>query len=126
MGILVKFIKFGLVGFSGLIVDFGLTYLFKEVFKVQKFLANAIGLMSAASSNYVLNRIWTFESNNPDVALEYGKFIFISAVGLGINSLVLWVLNEKFKLNFYFAKLLAIVVTTIWNFMGNLLYTFTI
>ena len=126
MGILVKFIKFGLVGFSGLIVDFGLTYLFKEVFKVQKFLANAIGFMSAASSNYVLNRIWTFESNNPDVALEYGKFIFISAVGLGINSLVLWVLNEKFKLNFYFAKLLAIVVTTIWNFMGNLLYTFTI
>jgi len=125
MEIVIKFIKFGVVGFSGLLIDFGITYLLKEVFKIQKFLANAIGFLTAASSNYVLNRIWTFQSTNPDVAVEFGKFFFVSVVGLGINSLVLWVLNAKFKLNFYFAKLLAIIVTTFWNFIANYLYTFT-
>ena len=126
MEIVIKFIKFGVVGFSGMIVDFGITYLFKEVFKVQKFVANAIGFLTAASSNYIFNRIWTFQSDNPDVAMEFGKFFFVALIGLGINSLVLWVLNTKFKLNFYFAKLLAIIVTTFWNFIANYLYTFTI
>ena len=125
MEIVVKFIKFGIVGFSGLLIDFGITYLLKEVLKVQKFLANAIGFLTAASSNYILNRVWTFQSTNPDVAVEFGKFFFVSVIGLGINSLVLWVLNVKFRLNFYFAKLLAIIVTTFWNFIANYLYTFT-
>lgn len=124
MEILYKFIKFGIVGFSGVIIDFGFTYLFKEKLKVQKFVSNAIGFTIAASSNYIFNRIWTFKSNNPEVALEFTNFLVVSMFGLGINSLVLWVLNAKFKLPFYFSKLIAIVVTTFWNFFANYLYTF--
>ena len=124
MEILFKFIKFGVVGFSGVFIDFSITYLCKEKLRIQKFVANAIGFIVAATSNYYFNRIWTFKSTNPEVAVEFGNFLFISIIGLGINSVVLWVLNAKFKLNFYFAKLLAIVVTTFWNFIANYLYTF--
>lgn len=124
MEILFKFIKFGIVGFSGVIIDFGITYLLKEKLKIQKFLANAIGFLTAASSNYAFNRIWTFKSENPEVAVEFTNFFIVSVIGLGINSLVLWVLNAKFNLNFYFSKLIAIIVTTFWNFMANYLYTF--
>ena len=121
---LFKFLKFGVVGFSGLFVDFGFTYLFKEIFKFQKYLANAIGFMIAASSNYFLNRIWTFQSDNPDIAVEYTEFILISVVGLGINTLILWFVLKKFKINFYLAKVFAIAVVTIWNFLANALITF--
>ncbi len=120
-----KFLKFGIVGFSGLIVDFGFTYLFKEIFKVQKFLANAIGFLIAASSNYFLNRIWTFQSTNPEIAVEYTEFILISVVGLGINTFILWFILKKFKINFYLAKVFAIAVVTIWNFLANALITFS-
>lgn len=121
---LLKFIKFGLVGGSGVIVDFFFTWLTKEKFKVQKYLANAIGFSIAASTNWFLNRIWTFNSHNPDLLLEYSQFILISMAGLGINSLVLWILTDKFKFNFYVSKLGAIAVTTVWNFFANYLYTF--
>lgn len=67
MELIFKFIKFGVVGFSGVAIDFGFTYLFKEKLKVQKFAANALGFMIAASSNYFFNRIWTFKSDNPEV-----------------------------------------------------------
>ncbi|MBU1013524.1 MAG: GtrA family protein [Bacteroidetes bacterium] len=120
-----KFLKFGLVGFSGLLIDFGVTYLFKEVFKVQKYLANAIGFMMAASSNYFLNRIWTFKSTNPNIAFEYSEFIVISLIGLGINTLILWLLVSKYKLNFYLAKVFAIAVVTVWNFLANAFITFS-
>jgi len=121
---LLKFLKFGVVGGSGVIVDFFFTWLTKEKFKVQKYAANAIGFTIAASTNWFLNRIWTFNSQNPEMLREYSEFLIISLIGLGINSLVLWTLTEKFKINFYISKLGAIAVTTVWNFFANYLYTF--
>ncbi len=119
-----KFIKFGVVGFTGLFVDFGLTWLGKEKLKIQKYVANAIGFSAAATSNYILNRIWTFKSHNPQIAKEFSSFILISLIGLGINTFVIWFLVSKTKMNFYIAKVIAIVVVTLWNFLANLLITF--
>jgi putative flippase GtrA len=121
---LMKFLKFGVVGFSGVFVDFGFTALAKEVLKIQKYVSNGIGFTIAATTNYLLNRWWTFQSHNPEVAVEYLKFIGISLIGLGINTAILWALVSKFKLNFYISKLGAIAVVTIWNFGMNYLFTF--
>ena len=121
---ILKFLKFGVVGFSGVFVDFGVTYLFKEIIKINKYVSNAIGFVCAATSNYILNRIWTFQSENADVATEYGKFMLVSAIGLGINSLTLYILTDKFKWNFYLSKIFAIGAATLWNFFANLLFTF--
>lgn len=120
-----KFLKFGIVGFSGMLIDFGATYLCKEIFKINKFTSNAIGFILAATSNYFLNRIWTFESYNKEIGTQYLQFMIVSTIGLGINSLVLYFLNDKLKWNFYLSKLIAIAVTTIWNFFANLLFTFS-
>lgn len=119
-----KFLKFGLVGFSGVFVDFGITWFTKEKLHIQKYIANAIGFSSAASSNYFLNRVWTFESTNPRVMAEYTEFFVISLIGLGINTLVLWLLVSRFRINFYVAKIFAIAVVTVWNFLANALITF--
>lgn len=122
---LLKFLKFGCVGLSGLAVDFGITWVCKEVLKIQKYVANAIGFTTAATSNYLLNRIWTFRSQNPEIALEYGKFLLISVIGLGINTLILWILVSRYNKNFYLSKLFAIAVVTLWNFFMNWIFTFT-
>ena len=119
-----KFLKFCIVGFSGMIVDFGTTWLLKEKVKVNKYIANSTGFILAASSNYLFNRFWTFHSGNPRIANEYGSFIAIAAVGLAINNLIIFLLNEKLKLNFYLSKLFAIGVVTIWNFFMNYMITF--
>jgi putative flippase GtrA len=121
---LVKFIKFGMVGFSGVFVDFGITYICKEWLKIQKYVANSIGFIVAASSNYFLNRVWTFKSQNPDVATEYTEFFIISLVGLGIANLIVFLIHGKLKQNFYLSKLFAIGMVTIWNFFANYYITF--
>ena len=122
--LLSKLLKFGIVGCSGMIIDFGTTYLCKEILKINKFLSNGIGFVLAATSNYFLNRNWTFNSQTEDIGTQYVQFMIVSTIGLGINSLVLYLLNEKLKWNFYFSKLIAIAITTIWNFFANLLFTF--
>jgi putative flippase GtrA len=123
-GLFYKFLKFGVVGFTGVFVDFGITYLLKEKLKVYKYMANATGFIIAATSNYFLNRVWTFHSKNPQIFFEYSHFIMVSIIGLGINSLVLWLLVSRYKKHFYLSKLLAIGVTTIWNFAANIVFTF--
>ncbi|MEI6901042.1 MAG: GtrA family protein [Bacteroidota bacterium] len=119
-----KFIKFCLVGFSGIFVDFGITYFLKEVLKVQKYYANATGFITAATTNYILNRTWTFHSTNPHVLMEFSRFFLIALIGLGLNSAVIWLMNGKFKVNFYLSKLVGTILVTLWNFLINAYFTF--
>jgi len=121
-----KFLKFGLVGLSGMLIDFGLTWLLKEKLKINKYLANSCGFVAAASSNYYWNRVWTFSSHNEAVGQEFTSFILVALIGLLINNLVLYLLTKKLKMNFYLSKLLAIMVVTLWNFTMNLLVTFSV
>jgi putative flippase GtrA len=120
-----KFLKFCIVGSSGMLVDFGTTWLLKEKVKINKYLANSAGFILAATSNYLLNRFWTFQSCNTRIITEYLSFILVSVIGLGINNAVVYLLTEKIRLNFYLSKLFAIGVVTLWNFSMNYLFTFS-
>ncbi len=122
--LIVKFLKFGVVGFSGVIIDYGITYLSKEILKIHKYISNSLGFICAATSNYFLNRVWTFKSHDPEIFIQFTKFIVISIIGLGINNLVIYFLNDKKNMNFYLAKFFAIGVVTVWNFFMNYIYTF--
>ena len=120
-----QLIKFCVVGGTGVVVDFGITFLFKEKLKLNKYIANSLGFMAAASTNYLLNRWWTFRSHDPEVAQQYVQFVGISAIGLILNNIIIYLLNDKARLNFYLSKLIAIGLVTLWNFFMNYYFTFT-
>ncbi len=120
----IKLFKFCIVGFSGVIVDFGTTWFLKEKVKLNKYIANSTGFILAATSNYFLNRIWTFESQNKAIGTEYASFLTISLIGLALNNFIIWILTDKLKWNFYLSKLIAIGVVTLWNFGMNFAFTF--
>lgn len=121
---LIQFVKFCVVGFSGTIIDFGLTYLLKEKLQANKYIANSFGFVAAATSNYILNRIWSFHSKSPDIGEQYMLFMGIALLGLLINNGVIYLLTKIFHLNFYVAKVIATGVVTIWNFALNYWITF--
>lgn len=118
--------SFCLVGFAGMGIDFLVTWLIKEKLKGNKYLANCMGFTTAASFNYLFNRIWTFHSQSPEIAREYASFIVISVIGLLINNTILWFLHDKHNLQFYYAKLIAIGITVLWNFFANYFITFAL
>ena len=136
--LIIKFLKFGIVGASGMIVDFGVLILLRDLVGLPDLWANTISFTAAATSNYFLNRIWTFRSKDKEVGKEYAKFLIVSIIGLGINNGVLYLSSllwpqaysatiSLLGINidvFYLFKLVAIAVTTLWNFFGNMLFTF--
>lgn len=121
---ILKFLKFCVVGISGMVIDFGTTWLLKEKLNVNKYIANSCGFILAASSNYALNRIWTFESHSQRIASEYFSFVGISVIGLALNNLIIYIFSDKLKWNFYLSKFFAIGVVTLWNFGMNFIFTF--
>jgi putative flippase GtrA len=121
---IVKFIKFLVVGLSGMIIDFSITFICKEKLKLNKYIANSLGFSVAAISNFLLNRHYTFNSNNPDVSTEFYWFMGISIISLFIYNGIVWIGINKLNFNFYSSKILAIFFITFWNFFAHLLITF--
>jgi putative flippase GtrA len=124
--VIVKLIRFMLVGMGGTLLDFGTTFLLKERIKFNKYLANSIGFLTAGTSNYIFNRIWAFKNDSPQVLEQYLVFISISLVGLGILNLSVWFLHDKWNWNFYVSKVLALFVVLAWTFSAHYLITFSL
>lgn len=129
-----KFLRFGVVGTTGFIIDFSITWLMLSVFGIYEYAANAIGFTFGATNNYILNRNWTWRSSNPNVKGEFLKFFLVSLAGLGINSLVIFLCQLPGELtftidgltisSFWIAKLIATGVVMVWNFLVNNYFTF--
>lgn len=124
-----RFLKFGIVGVSGTAIDFGITWICRDLIGIPDLIANAIGFIVAATSNYILNRIWTWRSTEKKVGVEYLKFFAVSLIGLGLNTLILSLLKglalfNSPDLNFWSAKVGATLVVMLWNFFANNFFTF--
>jgi putative flippase GtrA len=121
--VLSNMIKFGIVGLSGMIVDFSITWLLKEKLSLNKYVANSVGFSAAVVNNYLLNRYWTFNSRD-SINDEFSRFLVVSIAGLAINNILLSLLIRKWKLNFYVSKVFAILLVFCWNFFVNSYFTF--
>ena len=120
-----KLVKFGMVGMSGMLIDYGVTAFLKEVIEANKYIANTAGFLMAASNNYFWNRRWTFKSSSPNPLREYGGFVLIAMSGLVINNGIIYLLSDKLlHLNFYLSKFIAITTVFLWNFTMNNFFNF--
>ena len=124
MNLIYKLIKFGLTGFVGMCLDFGLTFLLKEKWRVNKYVANACGFTTAVVNNFLLNKFWTFQSASRLWEAELVKFALIAVVGLALSTILVYFFTEKMGIKFYVSKAISIVIVFCWNFTLNFLFNF--
>jgi putative flippase GtrA len=121
---IIRFIKFGLVGALGLCIDFCITWVFKEKIKANKYMSNVFGFVIAATSNYFLNKYFTFQNTDTELIQQFLSFIGIALVGLCFNLGIIYCLQTFSKINFYVSKLIATAIVFLWNFFANSWFTF--
>ncbi len=120
----IKLIKFGITGVIGMMIDFSVTWLFKEKLKQNKYLSNTLGFTCAVVNNFLINRYWTFQQSQQALPGQFTKFLIVSITGLIINNLLLYVFVNFAKKNFYLSKVIVIGIVFFWNYFANYLYTF--
>lgn len=121
-----QFLKFGVVGASGTIVNFMIYHGVIKFFGAPIWLAYAIGFITGGVNNYWWNRHWTFRSQGHPWK-ELAQFITVSAIALGISEIVLNVAAHHvppMPLRNSVIWLAATFVGMGWNFFGNKFWTF--
>lgn len=117
--ILIKFSKFFVVGGLSFFLDFGSTWFSKEKMKLNKYVSNTIGFFCGTSFNFFLNRLWSFESHEENVAGQFLYFLLWALCALGINNLLIYFFSDKLKQNFYVSKIGAVILVMPMNFLVN-------
>lgn len=121
-----RFIRFALVGFSGLAVDMGILYLFYDVLGLGLTRSAIFAAELAIINNFFWNDIWTFGDLSKHqrqwrkILKRMAKFNIICLMGLTLKILLLNALFNGLHLNAYLANFLAIIAITTWNFWINL------
>jgi putative flippase GtrA len=118
-----QFLKFGIVGASGMVVNFIIAHLLQKTTKFSWFADFAVGFMVGGVSNYIFNRVWTFGSRrNPLV--EGMQFLAVSAVALLAGNAVFAVAARTGFHHFTMTWLAATLCGTFINFFANKYWTF--
>jgi putative flippase GtrA len=86
-------------------------------------LAATGSFLVAVTTNYTLNRHWTFRDRRAGVAAQGMRFFVVSLGSLGANLLVLHVLISL-GAGKLVGQAIAIVLVTPLNFVGNKLWSF--
>jgi len=140
-----RFLRFAVVGLSGLFVDIGVFYLLRELLTLPLYPSTVLSIEVAIVNNFLWNDAWTFadlaqrQRGGRTRLQRFYKFNLVCVVGallqVGIMTLVLLVpavdaipaLIGRFVMadwadnaNEYFAKVLAIALVTLWSFWINL------
>lgn len=123
-----RFLRFGIVGLSGVFIDMAVLYLLHSTLGLPLTRSKIVSAEAAILNNFIWNDSWTFADVSQSQKgwkariKRFFKFNLICLAGLVLNVLVLNLLyNVVFGQRWpYLANLLAIVLVTVWNFWMNL------
>ncbi len=123
---ILRFLKFCIVGASGVAVNMGAFWLLYSKFHIYDLVANPIAIEISIISNFLLNDFWTWRDrrNKPFLVRLVQYNITTSAVAAVTDMLVLWLLTRYLGMDTYISKAIGIVLGTILNFTINHFWTF--
>lgn len=135
-----QFIKFGITGTIGAVVDFGTFALLTRVFDwdttyilfhTEIIAANNVSVFLAVCSNFLINRAWTFHDTEGSAARQGMGYFALNAFTWALNQVIVslffaWPLfitlfGENRDLA---AKVCAIIFILFINFFGSKLFIF--
>lgn len=120
-----QLVRFGVVGASGFVVNLGVYAVFVHPLGAPYQLAAVVAWLVAVSSNFLLNRHWTFDRPDGRVHHQALRFFLVSLAAFALVNLVaLTLLVEQAGLAKVPAQTLAVLAATPFNFLGNKLWSF--
>lgn len=121
-----RFLRFGLVGLSGVFVDFAVFYLLRTQLGLPIARSTILSAEVAVVNNFLWNDLWTFgdiarqQPGKRQRLRRFFKFNLVCLAGIILQALLVSLLHDAFGVNEFAAKLSAIAIVTFWNFWINL------
>jgi dolichol-phosphate mannosyltransferase len=120
--------RFYTVGASGLFINYVASLFFNTLTPNVWYLhSTVIGILISMTSNFFLNKLWTFEDRIfrlKETGIQYGMFIGFSSLGAVVQLLIIYALVENYDMEYPPALILAVAAASVGNFLLNKKWTF--
>ena len=120
--------RFYTVGASGFIVNYLISLFFTSGGYDMWYLhATTIGIFASITSNFILNKIWTFGDRDFKIKKtisQYGKFAMFSSLGALVQLGMVYFLVDGNNIAYPLALIIAVITAAFGNFILNKKWTF--
>lgn len=120
--------RFYTVGLSGFGVNYLIALLLAGGISDLWYLhANLIGIMASITTNFLLNKTWTFgdrDFSTKKTLKQYGKFATFSSLGALVQLGMVFYLVDEYQLSYPISLVLAVLSAAFGNYILNKKYTF--
>lgn len=117
-----QILKFGLVGGMAFVIDYVLLYVCTEFLHIHYLISSIISFTVSVIFNYILSIKWVFDVKKKQDVKDFVIFIILSIIGLGINSLIMYVMVEKFGVYYMLSKIVSTAVVMVYNFITRKIF----
>ena len=128
-----RFVKFGLVGASGIPVNLAVLYLgqnwlFRDIASpfIRLNLALALAIFCATINNFIWNRAWTWSDRQQHLQtrriVQFSQYALASWLGIALQFVFTNLLVAHF--HYFVANMIAIALASVFNYLANDLWTF--
>jgi len=123
-----KAARFYTVGATGLVLNYMVSMMLTKgiVSNLWYIQASTIGIFLSITSNFFLNKIWTFEDRNfssSNTLKQYSKFLGLSTGGAIVQLMLLFLLVQN-GFQYTASLILAVAAASVSNFLLNKKWTF--
>lgn len=122
-----KAARFFSVGAIGLVVNYLMSILFTSSLNMWYIHATILGIVFSITSNFILNKYWTFEDRDFAVKrtiMQYGKFSGFSSIGALVQLGIVYYLVDEVSMSYPIALVSAVATAAFSNFILNKKWTF--
>jgi len=123
-----KAARFFTVGLSGLGINYLVSLLFADgISNLWYIHATIIGIIVSMTSNFILNKIWTFSDRDFTLIRslkQYGKFVIFSSLGALLQLGIVFYLVDVQNISYPISLVLAVGFAAFGNFVLNKKWTF--
>ena len=112
----IKFLRYLVVGFSGLFLDIGTLYILSRTFGINPTLAVCINQVILIGYNFTLNKYWTFGGGGMPHK-QFVRYLVLVTFNYIFSGIVMYGFNEIGGYDEILVRIGAIAIMTLWNFI---------
>lgn len=118
------FVKYGLVGVVNTLITAIIIFALMNIFHVSYRISNLAGYIAGFFNSFILNKTWTFKSNQSSTFGQFIRFTAVFAVCYLLQHGLVVALVEKLHVDENLSTLAGMVFYTVIGFFFNKIFTF--
>ena len=111
-----QFVRYLVTGVASFLLEYAIFYLLLKVWAWWYLLANTLAYLLVFGFNFLLNRLWTFQSAG-DIKRQACLYAILLGFNLLMTNLVLYLLTDGAAIPAQFAKVIVMGCVVMWNFI---------